>query len=432
LTKTTVRHGMLLKLAIPNIITNLTVPLAGLVDVAILGHLEDKSPLAGVALGSLIFDYLFWTCGFLRMSTTGLTAQAEGAGDLSRSAAVFLRAFWTGIAIGTAILIAQSGIITLGFALLEGEAAAESAGRAYVAARIWSAPATLATMAVTGWLLGRHRVRAVLMVTATFNGLNIVLDYLFIVRFGWGAAGAGYATLSAELIALLVGLLLVRRNWKGHPIPAFGAIWQKGELLETFGLQANIMVRTFCLITAFSLFTNLSARLGTTVLIANTILLRLLNTCAYFIDGFSYSLEALAGRFAGAGDADAVRQALKLSLIWNISLVLFCNLVFLIAGGRVVGLLTIHESVIETAVVYMPYMCVALLFSGFAYIYDGLFLGLSRGKLLRNAMAASLLIGFAPFMIAAVVTEQAIYLWLAMIAFMIMRALTLGRATREL
>ncbi|MDJ0839331.1 MAG: MATE family efflux transporter [Acidobacteriota bacterium] len=421
----------LLRLAVPNILTNLTVPLAGLIDVALLGHLEDITPLAGVALGSLIFDYLFWSFGFLRMTTTGLVAQASGAEDLESSAAVFFRALFFGLGLGIAILVLKNLIGAAGFAILEGGAAVEEAGLAYYHARIWSAPATLAHMAVTGWLLGRAHVRSALVLSVVLNGLNIVLNYIFIYELRWGAAGAGTATFLAETATFLLGLIMIRARWGRHPIPSLTKVFQREDVKDTLAFQANILVRTFCLVTVFSAFTNLSAHYGKIVLAANTILLRFLNTCAYFIDGFSYSLEALAGAYAGGGNDRAMKRALQLTLRWNIALIVFCNLLFLTRGEFFIGLLTHHAEVIAHASADLPWMCTALLFSGFAYIYDGYFLGLARGMLLRNAMLVSTLLGFLPFALAAIYLDNPDLLWWGMVSFMAMRALTLAPFTRR-
>jgi len=423
-----INHKSLLKLAIPNIMANLSLPLAGLVDVALLGHLPQIEPLAGVALAGLIFDYVFMGFVFIRMSTTGLVAQALGAGDMEASAALFFRSLFIGLGLGSLMLLARGPIGGLGFLLLDGEALVEAQGLIYYSIRIWGAPASLGTFAVTGWLLGRHHVKSALILSVVLNGLNILLDYIFIFRLGWGTAGAAYATLIAEVTAFLVGLFLVRARWGQHPLPPLKRIWERGDLIEQLRLQANILIRSFCLVSTLAVFTNLSAHFGNTVLAANAILLRLLNTTAYFIDGFSHSLESMAGRFAGAQDWRAVRESLRLSLIWNISMVLLCITLFLCCGELIIRGLTSHDAVVASARVNIPYVCIALLFSGFAYIYDGLFLGLSSGKLMRNAMLVSIA-GFLPIAFLADVLQRPEFLWIALIVFMALRALTLGRHT---
>ena len=193
-------------LAVPNVLTNLTLPLAGLVDLAILGHLEDVTPLAGVALGTLIFDFAYWGFAFLRMSTTGLAAHALGAGDAEASAGVFFRSFGLAMLCGLLLITLRGPLALVGFYLLQGEPAVEQAGAAYFYARIWGAPATLGGYVIVGWLLGRQKARAALVYSIVLNGSNIVLDWLLVYKLGWGAAGAGYATMIAEVENVLPDL----------------------------------------------------------------------------------------------------------------------------------------------------------------------------------------------------------------------------------
>lgn len=420
-----------LKLALPNILTNLTVPLAGLIDMALLGHLDAVTPLAGVALGSLIFDYCYWSFGFLRMSTTALTAQAYGARDQTASAQVLARSLATALVLGSLLVLFQVPLGRLGFALMQGEAAVEAAGLRYFYARIWSAPATLVGYVLVGRLLGRRQVGAVLIFSTVLYGANIVLDYLFIFGLGWEAFGAGLATMCAEYLAVAVGLFLVWRRREDH-VP-FQWQWLRHwrDFRPLLVLQGDIFVRSFCLISAFFLFTNLSSSFGQVLLAANTVLFRVLNTAAYFIDGFAYALESLAGNYEGAGDRAAVRRSLGLALGWNLAAVLLFVLGLSVLGGHILALLTHHQPVIATAQTYMPYVIGILCLSGFAYIYDGFFIGLARGKVLRNGMLVSLLFGFVPFLPAILVYRNQDALWWAMSGFMALRALTLGWASRS-
>ncbi|CAM2069050.1 MATE family efflux transporter [Sulfidibacter corallicola] len=418
-----------LRLAVPNVLTNLTVPLAGLIDMALLGHLEDVSPLAGVALASLIFDYTYWTLGFLRMGTTGLTANAYGARDREASAGVFVRSAFIALLIGLAILVLQKPLGDLSFLMLSGEAAVEHQGRLYFDMRIWAAPATLGGYVIVGWMLGMQRARAALLYSTVLNGLNIVMDYIFIYKWGMGAAGAGLATMVASYGALLVGLGLMLRFWEDHPKPRLSWLAERDKLMELMQLQRDIFIRTLCMITTFFLFTNLSATFGQVVLAANTILFRVLNTAAYFIDGFAYALESLAGRFQGSNDPRGVRRSLLLSLYWNIGVVVVFIQLFWFADREILSWLTHHVPVIEAAQRYMPYVSLCLLMSGFAYIYDGFFIGLTRGRILRNSMLVSIA-GFAPFALYSYLTQNQEALWWGMTAFMGLRALTLALASR--
>ena len=415
-----------LRLAVPNILTNLTVPLAGLIDLAILGHLEDITPLAGVALAGLIFDYLYWNFGFLRMSTTALTAKALGAKALSESAAVFGRGLLLASVLGGAILLSQIWIGDLGFAVLRGEAEVKAAGEAYYYARIWGAPATLANYVVAGWLLGRQHAGATLLISVLQNGLNVLLDFWLVYDLKMGAAGAGTATMISSVAALVLGLMLVRYFWRNHPPLTLGLLLQKKKIMEMIKFQTDLLIRTFCLITAFALFTNISAAFGAVVLAGNTLLLRLLNTAAYFIDGYAFALESLAGQFAGARNEPAIKRALRLALLWNGITVGGFLVVFNRSGALILSFLTHHQEVIQVGLDYFSFLSIALILSGFAYIYDGFFIGLARGRLLKWSMLLSTLLGFLPLALVALYLRRGDLLWWAMVVFMGFRALTLA------
>lgn len=421
-----------LKLAIPNILTNLTVPLAGLIDMALLGHLEAVTPLAGVALGSLIFDYCYWSLGFLRMSTTALTAHAYGAKDLTGSAQVLARSLATALMLGSCLVVLQVPLGWGGFALMQGEVAVEAAGLSYFHARIWSAPATLSGYVLVGWLLGRQQVGAVLLFSSVLYGANIGLDVLFIFGLKWGAFGAGLATMCAEYLAVAVGAVLVWKHSAGHPPFRWDWLRRLDNYRPLLQLQGDIFVRSFCMISAFFLFTNLSSSFGQVLLAANTVLFRVLNTAAYFIDGFAFALESLAGKYQGAKDLPAVKRSLLTALAWNIGAVLLFIGVLLGTGDGVLSLLTHHREVVETGQRYMPYVIGILCLSGFAYILDGFFIGLARGRVLRNGMLVSLVFGFLPFLPLIVFARNEEALWWAMSGFMALRALTLAWACRDL
>jgi len=407
------------------------VPLAGLIDIALLGHLPDITPLAGVALAGLIFDFAYWGFGFLRMSTTGLTAKAFGARDATASAAIFFRAMAVGLAAGLVLVVCQWPISAIGFGILSGGPEVEAAGKLYFGARIWGAPATMLGYVIVGWLLGRQRAKDALLFAFVLNGLNIFLDWLFIYRFGWGARGAGLATMMAEISACSIGLLLIRRAWKGLPGFDVGFLKDRQALKRLMILNGNIMVRTFCLISTFALFTNLSAGFGAVLLAANTILLKLLNTASYFIDGFAFALESLAGRFAGAENWVATRRTLRMALTWNLAAVVLFLIVFQIFPSQILGTLTAHDEVIQAGVRYLPWVSSCLLLSGFAYIFDGFFIGLADGAKLRVSMLWATLVGFLPLAMLSVYAKLPMVLWIAMVTFMAFRSITLGWAARQ-
>lgn len=426
-------HRRFLGLAIPNVLTNLTVPLAGLLDMAFLGHQDTVMPLAGVALATVIFSYLYWSFGFLRMGTTGLIAGAYGADNRQEQAAVFWRALLLSSTIGLLIMLLQVPIGEASFALLQGGEGVEEAGQSYYYARIWGSLPALGIYVCSGWLLGRQHPGYALAVATLLNGLNIVLDWWFIIHSGWGAAGAGTATAIAEWCAFVLALVLIRRIWRGHlPRIPWSALREIEPLRAMLRLSGNLMLRTFCLITTFAIFTNLSASMGSVVLAGNALLLHLLTTAAYGIDGFAFALESLAGYYHGAKQFHLRKASLAMALRWSFVLVgVFVGLLWWQAP-LVLGLLTIHQPVITHALLYLPYLLALVAIAGFAYVYDGYFIGLAQGETLRNSMIVALMVGFAPWLLAIAYHPTVALLWWSMLSFTAMRGLTLFRAARKL
>ncbi|HEX2253941.1 MAG TPA: MATE family efflux transporter [Thermoanaerobaculia bacterium] len=452
-----------LRLTGVNILTNLTVPVAGLVDTALLGHLPDIRFLAGTALASLVFDYVYWSFGFLRMGTTGTTAQAVGAhragrGDASEVYRVLWRSLAVALAAGAVLLVFQVPLRELGFLLLAGESGVEAAGRDYFGARIWAAPATLANFALLGWFLGREESGRALAMSATANVVNVGLNWWFIVELGMAARGAGLATAGSQYAQLTVALVLLSRAVAGDRAPGETAtgeaeaahggrlpgwdrlVLARERFTELARLNRDILVRTLCLVSAFALFTNFSSLLGTTVLAANAVLLRLFYVATYAVDGAAFATESLAGIFYGGGDggsprgADSVgalrrleRMAVAFGVVFSVG---FLAVLFA-APAAVLGLLTSHAEVVAQARRGAPWLVPVLLAGAVAFVYDGFFLGLTNGRVLRNSMLLSTLVVFLPASALALALGSNHGLWLAMTLFMAARAATLAVASRR-
>jgi len=416
------------RLTVLNILANLSVPLAGLVDTAMLGHLADLRFLGGVALGTVVFDFVYWSFGFLRMATTGLTAQALGGGDRDRLFGVLYRSLALAAILAAALLLGQVVLREGAFTLLQGAGPVKAAGRAYFDARIWAAPATLANFALVGWFLGREESGRALAMTVTANVINIVLDYLFILRFGWGATGAGVATALSQAAMLAVGaVLFVRASRDGGPaVPwRWRTVFERGELGSLLRLNRDILIRTACLVSAFAVFTSLSAALGTAVLAANTILIHLFYLVSYGVDGAAFATESLSGILRGAGDRLGLRRLVRLAMATGILLPVPCLLAVLLIPESVFGLLTDHGDVIALASRYGAWLVPVLLLGAVAFIDDGLFLGMTAGPALRNAMLISVTVGFVPLAVLAHRAGSNHLLWAAMTLFMGTRAGTL-------
>ena len=417
-----------LEQAAPNVLSNLSAPLASLIDTAMLGHLPHIDSLAGVALAGTIFSYVYWGFGFLRMGTTGLTAKARGAGDKPAMADAFFRGMGLALAIGTALVILRPGIGAMSFALLNGSADVEAAGRDYFNVRLLGAPAVLGMYVINGWLIGHAQPKKSLLLSALLNLSNIVFDAFFIYHLQWGAYGAGLASTLSAVFAFLVGLIVIARLWGDKPGFSARRALDREKLSATLVLKADILMRTLCLILTLTTFTNFTAGFGKVALTANSLLMRLLTLASYFIDGYAFALEAIAGRCAGAEDKEGVRRTLRIALGYAVATGLFMIALYMLAGRWVLSGLTSHQDVIDYAMVYLPYLAVALAFSTFSYVYDGLFIGLANGRILRNSMAVATAI-YLPLSWWAVEQKSMSALWMAMVIFMAARTIVLvGRA----
>jgi len=388
-----------------------------------LGHLAEIRYLAGVALATVIFNVVYWSFGFLRMGTTGLTAQARGREDRTELWLILLRGGLVAIAFGLLILLLQVPIRDLGFALLSAEPEVKAAGYDFFNGRIWGAPAVLTNLVLMGWFLGREKGRWVIVLSLIGNGGNVVLDYLFIRQFGWASAGAGYATALSQYLMATAGLGLIVREGGLGPIHAvLPKVWNPTELKGLFLLNRDILIRTFALIFSFALFTNFSSAMGTQTLAANTLLLQVVTLSAYFIDGIAFATESFAGRFYGSGEQHQLRQLLWLGGGTSIALGLGFSLAFVLLPHILFGLLTGHGEVIDQVQQYVGWLVPVLGIGAIAYMLDGYFLGLTAGKVLRNATVLATGIGFLPLALAAQAAHSPHLLWLALVGLMTARA----------
>ncbi len=403
------------------------VPLASLVDVAFLGHLADIRHLAGVAIATVLFNYIYWTFGFLRMGTTGITAQARGRGEADVVVLTLLRHGAIALAISLIILLLQQPIREVGFALLRAEPDVLQSGRDYYNALIWGAPATLLNFVLLGWFLGKEQGNQVLLLSLVNKGANVGLDYLFIVRWGQSSMGAGAATAISQFITLAVGLALVYRelgqSWQRPP----GQIWQLSALKAIFSLNQDILIRTLALVSTFAVFTNLSATLGTTTLAGNTLLLQVVTLAAYFIDGIAFATESIAGNLQGQGAKEGLLPLLKLAGGVSLLAGLSFAAIFSLFTQSLFGLLTTHSEVIQQIDPYVWWLFPVLGFGSIAYMLDGYFIGLTAGKILRQSTLIAALCGFTPMAIAAWHWQTNHLLWLALALFMAARSVTLSR-----
>jgi MATE family multidrug resistance protein len=420
------RHRRVWGLAAPIILSGLSIPLLGAVDTAVVGRLPDAAYIGGVAVGAMIFDFLYGGFGFLRMATGGFTAQAQGAGDDFEVGAALDRSLILALGLGLAILLFQLPMGRLAFSLLRGSPAVETQAHIYFSIRVWSAPGTLAVYALVGWLLGRQRTDLVLLVEIALSAINIGLDFLFVLGFGWGVAGVAIASVLAEYTALAIGLGLAFRL--GHRFRWHAArdrLLARDRLAALFSVNGNVFVRSLSLLIVFSLFTAVGARFGDVTLAANAILMNFFAFVSYGLDGFANTAQTLVGAAIGAGSRDRYRQAIRDTTLWALVLAAGASLVLVLLGPWLIALYSVNSLVQSMATTYLPWMVAMPLLAVWCFQLDGIFVGATRSREMRNGMILALLGTLIALWILLPLWQNH-GLWLSMCVFIALRGLTLG------
>ncbi|EOD81765.1 DNA-damage-inducible protein F [Grimontia indica] len=419
-------HVRVFSLAFPMVLSNITVPLLGLVDAAVIGHLDHAWYLGGVAVGSTMIAVTFWLLGFLRMATTGLTAQAYGADDKAGLANVFLQGISLAWLLALAIITVHPLIADWVFSYSDASAEVKRYADQYFSVRIWSAPAALTNLVIMGWLLGAQNAKKPMMLLIVINVINIVLDVLFVVGFGWKVQGAAAASVIADYSGMALGLYFVAQRWKQEMLPAPLAQWKKasagmGRLLK---LNRDIFLRSLCLQLAFTFMTFQGATLGDNVVAANAVLMNFLMLVSFAMDGFAYAMEAMVGKAIGARNRNELIDSLTATTFWSLVISLLITAAFLIFGEQIVGVISDIPAVREQAFVYLPWLIAMPLVAMWCFLLDGVFIGATRGREMRNTMFVAMAGFFVIWWLLSGWGNHA--LWAAMLGFMALRGLTLG------
>lgn len=418
----------MLGLTWPVLLANLTIPLVGTVDTAVMGQLPDPAFIGAVAVGATIFSALYWLFGFLRMGTTGLAAQAFGAAQHSELADIAQRSLGLALMIGVLLILLQWPLQWLAFSLMGGSDTVATLARDYYALRIWGAPAALVYLAVMGMLFGLQRMRATLLLGLFLNLTNAGLDVLFVLVLDWGVRGVAAGTLISEWAAAAVGLWLLHNalRSRGSHLVANRSAWQRERLLKLLTLSRDLIIRSFFVQAPFFAYTAIGARLGDLVLAANAILMQFFFIMIYALDAFAHSAETLAGNAYGAGDRAHLRRAVRFTTGWAATLALAGGLLFAVASEPLIALLSQSSAVQQTTAGYIIWLVLMPIASVWAFQLDGIFIGTTQSATMRNAMAWSFLV----FVVVLALTLPAFDnhgLWLALLAFMVARAVLLGR-----
>jgi len=416
----------ILNLAVPNIISNLSVPLLGTVDTVLIGHLGKAYYLGAIAVGSMIFNFIFWGFGFLRMGTTGMTAQAYGEENHTDSIMTLARAMAVAVFFGVLVVLLQHWIADLSFWLVDASSEVERFTHIYFNIRIYSAPAVLGLYAINGWFLGMQNARYPMIVMVFLNSLNIVLDVFFVYSLGMNVDGVAWGTLIARYAGfLLAAILLVTKysNWLDGYVHKL--LWEVEALQKFFTVNRDIFIRTLCLIFTFSFFTAKSATFGDLILAANSILLQMWMIVSYGIDGFAFAAESLVGRFTGSAQQEQLKSAVKYCFIWGIGIGIFASSIYAIFDNQILYLFTDQQDVIEAALAVYGWTIAGPAISSFSYIWDGIFIGATATGPMRDSMIIATIGVFLPTYGMGVYYLGNDAIWLAMTLFMIARGLTL-------
>lgn len=420
-----VTHRRVLKIALPIVLSNATVPLLGAVDTGVVGQLGQAAPIGAVGLGAVVLVSFYWIFSFLRMGTSGLAAQAHGAGDTAERTAVLLRALLIAFGAGFALILMQGALFWAAFRVAPASAEVETLARSYLALRIWGAPATIALYAVTGWLIALERTRGVLVLQLWMNGLNIGLDLWFVIGLGWGVPGVAIATLIAEWTGLALGLWLCRDAFGPALAAARARIWDSVALRRMASVNSDIMLRSVLLQGSFTAFLFFGAGLGDVTLAANQVLLQFLEITAYALDGFAFAAEALVGQAVGARSRPALHRSAVIAAKWGAGGAVGLSLIFALAGPAIIDLMTTAPEVRAMAHSYLWWLVAAPLIGVASWMYDGIYIGATATRDMRQAM----ILAVAIYVLSLAILLPAFGnhgLWAALMVLNAARGLTLA------
>ena len=422
-------HKQLFVLAIPMILSNITVPLLGMVDTAVIGHLDHAYYLGGSTVGAMIITCITWLCGFLRMATTGLAAQALGQQSIQQNLLVLLRGLLVAFFVGGTFILLQSPYINGALYLSGGSENVQFYAKQYSEIRVWGLPAALANLVLLGWLLGNHKAKAVMWILIFTNLVNLTLDIIFVLWLDWQVKGVAYATLIAEYSSVILSFSLIIHQFK-HVIKTSlmdlkTKLFDKIALRSYFKLNRDILIRTLCLQSCFVFITFQGARLGDNVVAANAILMNFLLFISFGLDGIANAAEVMVGKAKGENNHKQLQEVFKVSLFWTVIFALVYSLFFVVSGNVIVRLISDIEAVVLYADQYLIWIMILPLAACWSYLFDGIYIGLTQAKAMRNSMVLATFGCFFPiwWLLQDYGNNG---LWMAFTIFMIARGLTLA------
>ena len=418
-------HRRVLRIAVPIVLANATVPILGAVDTGVVGQLGDAAAIGAVGIGAIVITSVFWIFAFLRMGTTGLVAQAHGARDVAETGAILMRALIIAFSVGLALIALQVPLIAGAFMLAPASAEVEELAGGYLSIRFWGAPATIGIFALTGWLIATERTRAVLGLQLWINGLNITLDLWFVLGLGWGVQGVAIATIISEWTGLALGLWLCRPAFGGAAWRDWPRVFDRARIRRMIQVNTDIMLRTILLKIAMISFVFIGAGFGDVTLASNQVLLQFLHISSHALDGFAFAAEALVGQAVGARSVAAMRRAARLSSIWGAVMAGGLALAYLAGGAWLIDVMAKEPQVQAVARDFLPWVALATLMSMPAYMLDGIFIGATETRAMRNTMLISAVVyGLTVAALVPLIDNHG--LWVAINVLNLTRAVGLG------
>jgi len=413
----------ILRLAIPSIVTNITVPLLGMVDVAIVGHIGNASYIAAIALATMVFNLIYWNFGFLRMGTSGLTAQAYGANDKAEYLHVLVRGCTIALGVAVLLIALQYPIALLCKRFLKTSDATLQLTLQYFYIRIWAAPATLGLYVLKGWFIGMQNAKTPMFIAILLNCVNILFSLLFVFAFNAGIAGVAWGTVIAQYSGLLLAIILWFKHYGElrHDIHIRESLeWQK--MVGFFKINTDIFLRSLCLIAVFTFIPYISAKMGDTIVAANTLLMQLFTLLSYIVDGFAYAGESLTGRFIGAKDETSLRRYIRHLLLWGVATAGLFTILYATCGGSILRIFTNNTDVINEAMRYFAWVLLMPLAGFAAFIYDGIYVGATASKpMLYTMLSATIAFFIGYFLLTPLIGNNG--LWIAFLLFLTLRGL---------
>ena len=383
----------ILKLAIPSILANITVPIVGMVDIAVAGHLtgEVATMIGGIAIGTMLFDLLYWNFGFLRVGTGGLTAQACGRNDDKECARILTRALGISLAFALVLIAIQWVFVKAAFMVVDCTPEVRELASKYFYIRIWAAPATLSLMAFKGWFIGMQDSVSPMVTDFVVNGMNVLMSIVLALGLGMGFSGIALGTVVAQYSGLLTAIVLllikyIRKVFADFRLAELKGVFAGEETRRFFVMNTDLFVRSLCFIAIYIGFTTISAGFGDLLLAVSSIMMKLLMIFSYFTDGFAYAGEALTGKYIGAGDRPMLRQSIRWTFIWSMAIAVIFMGIYHFAGVPMLRMMTSDAAVVEQSKVFLPWLLLMPLIGCAAFTWDGIYIGATASKEIRNAM----------------------------------------------